>query len=210
MTALSANFYHPILAGPGRAIETVQLWTWRSAEASGIWPKVILLWEIPTFEQLGRNFAVQFTDQRDTMMEDWWNRNLDLRRGGFDRILMSVPFSPDHAELTRERVEGRVFLHEIVRLPLDEVDAYLERLERGFRPAAAKHGWQLMGAYRVALRPNEVLTIWAMRDWSELSAVLAAEDGALAEWSAYRAKVVRHSDELVMLPSRINPLHVAE
>jgi hypothetical protein len=210
MTALSANYYHPIIAGPGNAIETHQLWTWRTAEISGAFPKVLLLWEIPDWEQLGKNFAVQFTDHRDTMMEDWWVRNLPLRSGGYDRILMSAAFSPDHAALTRDGTQGRVFLHEIVRLPLDEIDTYLHKLDTNFRPAAGKHGWDLVGAYRVAMRPNEVIAIWAMREFEQLTAVLATEDTALREWANYRARVVRQLDELLLLPSRINPLHVPE
>ena len=69
----------------------------RSAGVSGSWPGAINIWE-NTWSGLARDLKLQFQDAaRDTAMEEWWNRNLHLRRGGYDRILIPAPFSPSRA-----------------------------------------------------------------------------------------------------------------
>jgi hypothetical protein len=158
------------------------------------------------WKQIAHTLALQFTDRRDPFLEDWWNHNLHLRRGGFDRMLLLAPFSPDDAALTREGVKARLFLHEIVHVPFGEARPYLAELERTFLPAAKRHGWQLIGAYRVALRPREVLTIWGLRDWADLAAPLTPDEPDLRAWLDYRNRTVTCSEELILLPARLNPL----
>src|SRR5205807_692343 len=100
---------------------------------------------------------------------------------------------------------------EIIKVVSGEVPTYLARLEKEFLPVAQKRGWQLIGAYAVSLRPREALTVWSMREWSELADLLAARDTPdLRDWFAYRDQVVTCSEEMVLLPGRVNPLHLAE
>jgi hypothetical protein len=211
MSAMIARRGYSVLA-PGEGGESLQLGLWRTTGTSGVWPKVINLWELPDYSQLAHNFSVQFSEARDPYLEDWWNRNLHLRRGGFDRLLQPAPYCPDRATLLEQGVKGRVFLHEIVHVPYGEAGDYLATLERTFLPAAGRHGWQLIGAYSVLLRPREALVIWAMREWAGLSNLLAAapDDPALREWSAYRARTVTCSEEMVLLAGRVNPMYLAD
>ncbi len=53
-----------------------------------------------------------------------------------------------------------------------------------------------------------MLTIWAMREWSQLGAVLRERetDPGLRDWFAYRDRLVRESEEMILLPGRMNPL----
>jgi hypothetical protein len=193
------------------AHDPTQVGLFRTAEVSGVWPKVINLWGPREWRQLVAGLKGQFTDTRDVDMEEWWNRNLNLRRGGFDRVLLPVGFCPDPGALHRAGTKGSVFLHEIVQLPWGEVPNYLARLEREFLPAAQRHGWQLIGAYTVVWRPREILTIWGMREWRGFADLLAAAEAEadLGEWLAYRERTVTRSEELVLLAGRINPLHPA-
>ena len=70
----------------------------RSAGTSGAWPCAINIWE-NTWAGQAADLSRQFQDaQRDTAMEDWWNRNLHLRRGGYDRLLIPASFSPTLAD----------------------------------------------------------------------------------------------------------------
>jgi hypothetical protein len=190
----------------------MQVGLFRTAEVSGTWPKVINLWGPREWRQLVSDLKRQFTDARDVDMEDWWNRNLTLRKGGFDRVLVPAGFSPDPGQLQRARTKGRVFLHDLAKLPWGEAPNYLARLEREFLPAAERHGWQLIGAYLVAMRPREVLTVWGMREWQVLADLLAAAETEpdLAEWFAYRAQVLTENEELVLIPGRINPFYSAD
>jgi hypothetical protein len=85
----------------------------------------------------------------------------------------------------------------------------VDRLETELQPAAARLGWHLVGAYRIAWRPREVLTLWALREWRDLGRLEEARtggDGAVRSWLAYRDEVVRDLDEMVLLPGRMNPL----
>jgi hypothetical protein len=186
-----------------------QLGQFRAAETSGAWPKVVNIWQHDSWSNLTANLKRQFQDaERDTGMEEWWQANTALRHGGHDRVLLPAAYSPDKQGLASSGVQGRVFLHEIVKLPIGEAPAYLDRLGSDFLPAAAGRGWQLVGAYRVAWRPREVLTLWAMREWSQLGAVLRERetDPGLRDWFAYRDRLVRESEEMILLPGRMNPL----
>ena len=55
----------------------------RSAAVSGGWPGAINIWE-NSWSGQARDLERQFQDaERDTAMEEWWNRNLHLRQGGY-------------------------------------------------------------------------------------------------------------------------------
>ena len=58
----------------------------------------------------------------------------------------------------------------------------------------------------------EVLTLFAFREWSQLSELLAARgsDPELREWFAYRDALVEKVEELVLLPGRLNPLGIRD
>ncbi|MEE2663998.1 MAG: hypothetical protein VX681_07765 [Myxococcota bacterium] len=180
----------------------------RSAGVSGGWPGAINIWE-NSWSGQARDLERQFQDaERDTAMEEWWNRNLHLRQGGYDRILVPAPFSPTRAELRERGAHGKAFLHEILWLPFGEPERYLEELERGLLPAAQRHGIELIGAFQVAMRPRQVLTLLGAAEWAHLGSFLeAAEtDPELRAWHEYRSSCVARSEEMVLIPARHDPL----
>jgi hypothetical protein len=188
--------------------ETGALTQLRTAQTSGAWPCVINIWE-NTWAGKVRDFAGQFQDaRRNTAMEEWWNRNLHLRRGGYDRILIPAPYSPTRGELARRGVRVEVCVHEILWLPFGEAERYLRELEQRLLPAARRHGVELIGAFRVAMRPRQVLTLLGAREWAGLGRLLeaAASDPELRAWHAYRSAKVVRAEELVMLPVRHDSL----
>jgi hypothetical protein len=189
-----------------------QLGQFRTAETSGPFPLVINIWE-QTWQSQADALEHQFADaHRDRGMEDWWNRNLHLRRGGYDRILIPSAYTLDSAGLARAEVRGRVFLHEILWLPLGAADDYLAALERQFLPIARRFDWQLVGAYRVSQRPRQAVVLFALRHWSDLARLLAAraEESELRRWFEYRDRTALDLHELVLLPGRMNPLGIRD
>jgi hypothetical protein len=189
-----------------------QLGQFRSVEASGPFPYVINIWE-HTWKTQAAALERQFQDaDRDRKMEDWWVRNLHLRRGGYDRLLIPTSYTRDSAGLARDGVRGRVFLQEILWLPLGAADDYLGALDQQFVPRAAHFDWQLVGAYRVSQRPRQVLTLFALRHWSDLARLLAArgEDRELGRWFDQRDRLVEDLHEMVLLPGRMNPLGIRD
>ena len=181
----------------------------RTVPASGPWPGVVNIWE-KTWAGQAEDLVGQFLDaKRDSAMEDWWNRNLHLRRGGYDRMLIPTDYSPTIADLKARDVTGEVFWHEIAWLPFGEPRRYLEALEKQLVPVLDEFGLDLIGAYRVAMRPRQVLTIIGAREWSRLGAYLGAAPShpGLQQWNDYRASTVDQADELLLLPARFDALY---
>ena len=182
----------------------------RSIQPSGAWPCGINIWE-NTWAGQTADLVGQFQDaRRDVAMEEWWNRNLHLRRGGYDRLLIPAPYSPTLADLEARGVRGEVFLQEILWLPFGEPRRYLDAVEQQLLPVLDRLGLDLVGAFRVAMRPRQVLTILGAPDWSRLGALLdqSDRDPALRRWHAYRAATVEQAEELLLLPARHGPLTV--
>jgi hypothetical protein len=181
----------------------------RTVPASGPWPGVINIWE-KTWAGQTVDLVGQFLDtKRDSAMEDGWNRNLHLRRGGYDRLLIPTEYSPTIAELSARGVTGEVFWHEITWVPFGEPRRYLDRLGEQLLPALPEFGLDLIGAYRVAMRPRQVLTVVGAREWSQFGALLAATrtHPRLEQWTDYRAATVDHADELLLIPARHGTLY---
>jgi hypothetical protein len=203
MASVNSLHYDPVRGREAHVKERFAQ-QFRSAETSGAFPCVINIWE-QSWAKLKGNLAMQFQDrQRDTAMEDWWQRNLHLRRGGYDRVLIPAAYSPDGEALRKRGVRGEVFLHEVVWLPFGEPERYLAELKRQLLPTATKLGVDLIGAYRVAMRPRQVLTLFGARKWSQFArfAGACAEGRELRAWRDYRDSQVARSEELVLLPAR--------
>ncbi len=184
----------------------------RTAQHSGHSPKVINIWQHEGWNTLTGALARQFQDQqRDSNMEAWWTANTDLRRGGHDRVLLPTDYTRDQEGLARDGVRGRVFVQEIVKLPLGEPPGYLERLG-ALQAVFGQLGWDVVGAYRVAWRPREALVLWALPDWESLGSLheAAAADPRLRDWNDYKDNVVQDLDEMILLPGRMNPLALRE
>jgi hypothetical protein len=180
----------------------------RAVETSGPWPLGINIWQNTWAEQTEALISQFLDTRRDTAMEEWWNRNLHLRRGGYDRLLIPAPYSPTLADLIARSVTGAVFLHEIMWVPFGEPRRYLDAVERELLPMLERFGLTLVGAFRVAMRPRQVVTIIGAREWSQLAAFLKMSnvEPALQRWNDYRAEIVEHAEEMLLLPARHGPL----
>jgi hypothetical protein len=203
MASVLSLRYHPDrLDNPGRYTSSAQ---WRTTGTSGVWPKVINIWEHEGMGGLMLNLSRQFTDvQRDSEMEDWWNRNLHLRRGGYDRVLLPTAYSPTFSRLVRAGYRAPLFVQEIATVPWGQRDEYAARLGKEFVPDAQRYGWRLVGAYTVAMRPREVLTVFGLTGWPAFARLMdaRARDRSLKQWFAYRDATVVKSEEMVLLPGR--------
>ena len=180
----------------------------RSLQTSGPWPCAVNIWE-NTWAGQTEDLVGQFRDtRRDVAMEDWWNRNLHLRRGGYDRILVPAPFSPALADLVARGMRCEVFWHEIAWLPFGEPLRYLDLVGRELVPGLDRLGLVLVGAFRVAMRPRQVLTIIGAPGWHQLAEMLSAaqHDPQLATWNEYRTTTADRAEEMLLLPARHGPL----
>jgi hypothetical protein len=180
----------------------------RSLQTSGPWPCAVNIWE-NTWAGQTENLTRQFLDtRRDVAMEEWWNRNLHLRRGGYDRLLVPAPFSPTLADLVARGVRCEVFWHEIAWLPFGEPRRYVDLVGHELVPELDRLGLVLVGAFRVAMRPRQVLTIIGAPEWRRLAEMLSAAQPhpQLARWSEYRTATADRTEEMLLLPARHSPL----
>ena len=181
----------------------------RSVQTSGRWPMGINIWE-NTWAGQTADLVGQFLDaRRDTAMEDWWQRNLHLRRGGYDRLLIPADYSPTLADVEARGVHGEVFLQEIMWLPFGEARRFLDELGDRLLPRLDDLGCDLLGAFRVAMRPRQVCTIVGAREWAGLAELAKAfrRDPAVSGWDRYKAEVTQQAEEMLLLPARHGPLY---
>jgi hypothetical protein len=195
---------------PDRATRKDRHWAlgqYKSIGIAGNWPCAINFWE-HSWESQTNALRAQFQDSgRDTTLETWWNRNLHLRSGGFDRILLPAAYSPTRTELRPRFRQWKVYLHEIAWIPPGEPVRYLQKLEQEALPVAEQLGMHLAGAFRVAMRPGQTLTLLAADEWKTLANWLnaLATDERLREWRRYREEVITRSEALMLLPVRHDP-----
>ena len=126
---------------------------WATVGSTGAWPQVVNLWELDGWDGLAANFEHELVGggAQDPSLAEWWAVAADLRRGGFDRIVVPEPWSPTIVELTAAGVSGAVYAHEHVRLPVGRSREFLAALESSGRSAVEPLGLRCVGAFRVAM-----------------------------------------------------------
>jgi len=179
---------------------------WTVLEASGTWPLAVNLWQNETWDRQAQALQSQFEPRAmNPELKKWWLANLDLRTGGFDRIVESTPYSLDVAGLRAKGVSGALFLHQIVRVGAGRVEEYLDAFGTDGVPAVEDAGAQLVGAYRVCMYDHEAIVILAFRAPQDLARFQRAWHGgapgdALRRWRAREDTWVRGKDTLLLRP----------
>jgi hypothetical protein len=160
-----AYMEHTAERGAGDASgDTLELvGTWYTMGSTGRWPQVVNLWECVD-AWAGWRRLMERTNLRRTQtpeLEEWWRRALEMRTGGFDRVLAGAPGCPSLAELREQQVRAPVFVHELSRCRAGAALDYLGAVREEWQPVLADYGHTVVGLYEVLLTDREVLTIWA-------------------------------------------------
>ncbi|MGH7805756.1 MAG: hypothetical protein ACREQJ_15515 [Candidatus Binatia bacterium] len=175
----------------------------RALEVSGETPQGVNLWRWGGWEDAAAILGRQFEPQtQDPALKSWWLGNLDLRRGGFDRLLESASGSTDVAELRARGIAAEIFLHEIVALEPNEREGYLGALGDEGAAAFASAGATLVGAYRSVFRDDEAVSLVAFPSVAALAGWAVTWHGergdAVGRWRARAAAGVRARQTLVL------------
>ena len=177
---------------------------WSAIEATGTWPLAVNLWQWGAWGDAAANLARQFDPAaQDAELKRWWLGNLQLRSGGFDRILESAEFSPDVAALRAGGLTGTLFLHQIASVVPGAVDEYLAAYGESGVAAAHEAGARLVGAYRVRMRDDEALTLLAFAGADELARYQEGwydPASTLGRWRAREDRWVRGKATLLLKP----------
>ncbi|MEZ5321134.1 MAG: hypothetical protein R2698_03445 [Microthrixaceae bacterium] len=169
---------------------------WAVVGSTSRWPRVVNLWELASWEALGRNFDVELRGEglQDPELAAWWAEASTMRSGGFDRILEAPTWSPSAAELhSRATDRPRAgYLHEIVTVVAGSDAELLERVRGDGIAAYSEAGFTLIGAYRRALaNDDECVLIWAFPSWSVWADAMRVDGTAVASGDGPAAAIAR-------------------
>lgn len=190
---------------------------WATVGSTGAWPQTVNMWELEGWDGLVANFEHELSGGRDQdpSLAEWWAVAADLRRGGFDRIVVPEPWTRDIETLCADGVRGEVYAHELVTVPPGSAPAYLAALAEVAVPALAELGAEVVGAFRVAMRADdEAVVIWALPDWPTWSTVEQAwmdgltGVGPLAAWSATSLGLGATWHRTLMVDAPLAPLRI--
>src|SRR5436190_13411071 len=161
---------------------------WGTVGSTGRWPEVVNMWELDGWDGLVTNFSHELASPslQDPALAEWWARAAELRRGGYDRILVPEPWTPTIEEHTAAGTRGAVYAHELVTVPVGTVRAFLDAVAESGTSAMEALDVHCIGAFRVAMtNDSEAIVLWALPSWETWARYEQAWDGAgLATWRA--------------------------
>jgi hypothetical protein len=185
---------------------------WGTVGSTGHWPEVVNMWELNGWEGLAANFAHELSSpsMQDPALAEWWAVAAELRRGGFDRVLVPEPENLTIEELTAAGVRGEVYAHEIVAMPVGGVRNYLDGLAEAGIPAIEALGARHLGSFRVAMTNDaEAIVLWAFPDWATWSRFEQAWDGAsLSAWQARLVAIGADVRRTLVVDAPLAPLRI--
>ena len=194
------------------------LGTWYTMGITGRWPQVINIWEIPGGWDgwYGKVDRLGLKRRTNADLFKWWDTAYKLRTGGFDRLLGGHPGCPTIAQLTREHVQGTLFVHELTTVRPGTATEYLDAVREWRQPLMNEYGHQLVGLYEVLMHDYEVCTVWATtagdhvrmgkafdvaRGLLDAESAGVAGDSRLVEWRRGAQQWTEHFREELMTPA---------
>jgi hypothetical protein len=183
---------------------------WGTVGSTGRWPEVVNLWELDGWDGLAANFAYEFSaaSLQDESLAKWWAVAAEMRRGGHDRILVPEPWSPTIEELTAAGINGALYAHELVTLPVGTAKDFLAALKDIGVPSIEGLGPRIVGAYRVAMtNDSEAIVIWAIPDWATWADFERAWDhGELSSWRSHLVGLGADVRRSLLVDAPLSPL----
>lgn len=185
---------------------------WRVVGSTGRWPRVVNLWEMDGWTHWAATLERQFVpERRDPALAPWWAQTAQWRRGGFDRILEPAPGSPTRAELQAAGLRAWVCEQTTLRAAPGRGGELLAAATTLLAPALRRRGIRGFGAFRVPMRPDELLLLWAAPTFAALASWYAEREGEAAwlRWSRHHDDAALESESLWLVPAPDCFLHPA-
>jgi hypothetical protein len=179
--------------------------TWYTMGSTGRWPQVVNLWETVDGWSGWRRLMerTNLARTRNPELTEWWRTALEVRTGGFDRLLGAAPGSPAIAELRRDGISGSVFVHELSQVRPGAAIDYLAAVREEWQPVLADYDHALVGLYEVLLTDVEVVTIWATDPAGHERLGRAGDEGdddRVGRWRKRARDFLTHWREELMTP----------
>jgi len=179
--------------------------TWYTMGSTGRWPQVVNLWECVDGWTGWRRLMEQtnLRRTRNPKLEEWWRIALEVRTGGFDRLMVGAAGCPSLADLRSDGVRASVFVHELSRCRPGAAREYLAAVREEWLPVLADHKHSLVGLYEVLLTETEVMTIWGCAPEAHCELMQATVDGTderIARWRSRAREFLTEWREELMTP----------
>ena len=185
---------------------------WGTVGSTGRWPEVVNMWELDGWDGLVSNFAHELASPslQDPALAEWWSRAAELRRGGFDRILVPESWTPSIEEHTAAGTRGAVYAQELVTVPVGTVRAFLDAVAETGTSAMEGLDVDCIGAFRVAMtNDSEAIVLWAFPSWETWARYEQAWDGAgLAAWRARLVAMNADVRRTLLVDAPLSPMRI--
>jgi hypothetical protein len=186
---------------------------WSTVGSTGRWPEVVNMWELEGWDGLVRNFEIETAGGRDQdpALAEWWAVAAELRRGGFDRILVPDDESRPIDQLCTDGVRGELYCHEIVTVPPGRSLELLVAVRAEGEDAYEAEGLELVGAFRTAMRADdEAVLVWACPSWATWGAFEQAWEvgGELASWRRTLLDLGASWHRTLLVDAELSPLRI--
>jgi hypothetical protein len=190
-------------AAAGRGLDL--LGTFYVMGSTGRWPQVVNIWECLEGRTGWRRLmeSTNLSRTENPALNEWWKTALEVRSGGFDRLLGAAPGCPTLASLRRDEVSGSVFVHELSECRPGAALEYLAAVREEWEPVMRDYGHTVVGLYEVLMTDTEVMTVWATdpENHERLGrAVDAGADKRISRWRAISRRYLTRWREELMTP----------
>jgi hypothetical protein len=119
--------------------------------SSGVWPQAVALWEIADWE----TYAWQMkTAPLNKGNNRYMNLAVKWRTGGFDRLLLPLPWAPRPPTPPVFKSTEAVFFHHTYAVRPGEARRFLASVRENILPKLAAAELTLEGFWRTAFRPR--------------------------------------------------------
>jgi len=155
--------------------------TWQTVGMTGRWPTVLNVWQVPGGWSGWEGFLERTYGSVRRQLDVYFDQFDEVRSGGEDFLMASVPWSPPVDQLVSEGVMGTLFVHEVTTVRPGAAREYLAAMNEQWRPLALDHGHQLVGMYEGLMTDTAVVTLWATTAAQHVG-LNASEDPRVGRW----------------------------
>lgn len=171
--------------------------TWQTVGMTGRWPTVLNVWQVPGGWSGWEGFLERTYGSVRRQLDAYFDQFDEVRSGGEDFLMSSVPWSPPVDQLVSEGVRGTLFAHEVTTVHPGAGREYLAAMNEQWRPVALDHGHQLVGMYEALMTDTTVVTLWATTAAQHVG-LNASEDPRVGRWrEAARTYCTQWHEELL-------------
>jgi hypothetical protein len=177
---------------------------WKVIGSTNRWPRVVNLWEMDGWSHWAKTLERQFVpEKKDPALAPWWAKATQWRSGGFDRILEPAAYSPTRAQLVDSGLRAWVCVHTLTRTRPGKAAEYLDRVGSELRPVLEKEGMTLFGAYRVPMRSDETLVLWASPSFDHACGIYGSRTqiSGLRGWEQAEHSLIAEAETMWLVPA---------